>query len=129
MLNPWKLRNFNTYSTMKYLFNTDYLCAANHIADPATVRLIVDESLLAKIPVIAEPLKANGVTYAYLKWVAECTFFDKNGNLIAYPDYDSCCMRVFPDASFRFIFPYSHTKEEGFTDILEISDAVEVASA
>lgn len=114
---------------MKYLFNTDYLCAAQDISDPTKVRLIVDESIIAKIPVIAEPLKENGAAYAYLKWVAECTFFDKDGNLIYNVNYDSCCMRVFPDASFRFVFPYGHNKgDDGFTDILKLSDAVEVVN-
>lgn len=109
---------------MEYVFATEYRCDADSAPDPATVNVTVDSSVIAKIPVISDFLKENDVDYAYLRWVGGYTFFDDDGEEFE-PEYsvNGVCMRVFPDASFRFVFPFKHTNDEGFTNILELSDA------
>lgn len=109
---------------MEYVFDTEYRCDAEWAYHPETVKITVDASVIAKIPKIADFLKENDVDYAYLRWVGTYTLFDEVGTALE-PSYNivGVCMRIFPDASFRFMFPFQDMDDEGFTNILELSDA------
>jgi hypothetical protein len=114
---------------MDYIFNTKFICDDRLFICIETVKITVNQSVIDKIPVITNFLNENKVEYAFLRWVGECNYFNDDGDEIE-PDFiiNSCHMRVFPDASFRFIFTFNESSDKGCTDILELSDAVVISS-
>ena len=110
-------------STFK--FKSEYMCNAEWASNPSQVEVYLHDEWQERIKIQAQALKDSGGHVMITWWAGAFEFFGEEGEEFT-PEYsvDGCHLHVFADGDFRFLFPFKHSGEEGFTLTMRWADGV-----
>ena len=110
-------------STIK--FGGEFFGGAEWERNPDGVEIYLDSEWQERIKIQAKALMDSGGNVMVTWWAGSYEFFDDDGEVFD-PNYsiDGCHMHVFANGDFRFLFPFKHSTDEGFTQDFKWADGV-----